>query len=395
MMYHRNHKSIDLYFRCHAAKVAFHGVLENVVSKDLSGIPSDGLTPVSVIQEDLFDSGPGHLLMAMGGALVAASVEEGFSEVLIGAIVPNNGKNVVNDTRFSNISGIAQLRFGAAESLPFEQVIFSDENNRCLRKLDRFDMQVTTFAGECETTTNATAEELECSRIDGPLRNSTFCAPKTLHYDELNNRILVLDASVNDSAIRSIDLNTSTIQTLYEIDYTMPSFSYNEINNTASFAFQNGSILVVHLQGDLSDDLLELTNRSRCDTRIESASRYYDNNLQPHDILELNGLYIVSHWLLTDTVFIDPTADLDMELCLTLTMLQMPCSLMMNPYALAYVDGYLYIGDSVIFDKLARERTLRVYRIRMSVAEEFSINPNCNDICCEGLSNKFSASSMQ
>lgn len=107
-------------------------------------------------------------------------------------------------------STVLNLTHGLAQ-LPDGKLIISDFNHGCLRVVDRGSglPVISTLAGQCEVRSSKF-----CTFEDGLFNEAKFCYPTRLIYVEEGNIVMVLDESKNGSFIRVLNMTTQETATL-------------------------------------------------------------------------------------------------------------------------------------------------------------------------------------
>lgn len=129
-----------------------------------------------------------HALRTSDGDLQTAIAGETESE--------GYKEGVHKKARFRNIYGFTQISINT--------IIVADMRNHCLRKIERGTRQTSQFSGKCET-----------SGLASGIKNGRFSKPWTIVRDVKNSgRLLVTD--YDNSAIRSVSINTGFVRTLVQ-----------------------------------------------------------------------------------------------------------------------------------------------------------------------------------
>ena len=201
-----------------------------------------GYYTIHSIEEDKWI--PGNILATVGSAIYTVD-SSGSATLLIGSKYITGNRKEGNDGLLNGTSGLFQMQNG-------KELIISDKFNHCLRKLDRETKNITTFAGECRSSKNDTSSDGRCvPQGDSPIEETVFCNPDLLRHSERENTLLVLDKGYKEeTCIRSINLSTSQVSTLYQTDsFTALDYFVVEETNSLVFLASNGIVQINLLTG--------------------------------------------------------------------------------------------------------------------------------------------------
>ena len=298
---------------------------------------ADMLLRVHELQADQYHDG--NVLAAVGNAIYSITDDGGSYRIAGNATEAGYKAGFYTNARFNLTAGLTQVSYGI--------VLISDQNNQCLRRLDRITGHVSIFAGECGNGTRY------YEGIDY-IQWSTFNKPSRLQYDANSRKIYLLDvlefgvrsAILSKNYYQKDELNERVIH-ITTHGGSVNDFIYDSIFNTYTISDHSG----VSKLG---------TYGSRSTFDIPDA----------FGLARVDDVLIVSRFNSGAVMVIDERKGGNISICGTEAKYHygLPYCSLSHPTSVAVVGGYLYIGSTVDEESWPWKKKAIVTKVSLTTA---------------------------